>query len=79
MVLAEIEAATKYPLEPGQNCFGRFGLVQGTLPEGTDLKVPLTAQMGARSARKAISIYGGVRGSPVKEISAILIFLMFGA
>ena len=29
MVLAEIEAG-KYPLEPGQNCFGRFGLVQGT-------------------------------------------------
>ena len=46
MVLAEIEAAAKYPLEPGQKCFGRFGLVQGTLPEGTDLKVPLTAQTG---------------------------------
>ena len=46
MVLAEIEAAAKYPLEPGQNCFGRFGLVQGTLPEGTDLAAPLTAQAG---------------------------------
>jgi hypothetical protein len=46
MVLAEIEAATRYPLEPGQNCFGRFGLVQGTLPAGTDLMAPLTAQAG---------------------------------
>ena len=46
MVLAEIEAAAKYPLEPGQNCFGRFGLVQGTLPAGTDLAAPLTAQAG---------------------------------
>ena len=44
MVLAEIEANTKYPLEPGQVCFGRFGLVQGVLPEGTDLEPPLTAQ-----------------------------------
>ena len=44
MVLAEIEATTKYPLEPGQTCFGRFGLVQGTLPAGTDLMVRLTAQ-----------------------------------
>lgn len=44
MVLAEIEANTKYPLEPGQVCFGRFGLVQGVLPEGTDLEAPLTAQ-----------------------------------
>ena len=44
MVLAEIEANTKYPLEPGQVCFGRFGLVQGVLPEGTDLESPLTAQ-----------------------------------
>ena len=47
MVLAEIEAAARYPLEPGQNCFGRYGLVQGTLPEGTDLTVPLTAQTGS--------------------------------
>ena len=46
MVLAEIEATTKYPLEPGQTCFGRFGLVQGTLPAGTDLMAPLTAQTG---------------------------------
>ena len=46
MVLAEIEATTKYPLEPGQTCFGRFGLVQGTLPAGTDLAAPLTAQTG---------------------------------
>lgn len=52
MVLAEIEAATRYPLEPGQNCFGRFGLVQGTLPEGTDLTVPLTAQI--KSAERPI-------------------------
>ena len=52
MVLAEIEAAAKYPLEPGQKCFGRFGLVQGTLPEGTDLKAPLTAQ--TRSAERPI-------------------------
>ena len=52
MVLAEIEAATRYPLEPGQNCFGRFGLVQGTLPEGTDLTVPLTAQI--RSAERPV-------------------------
>ena len=44
IVLAEIEANTKYPLEPGQVCFGRFGMVQGTLPEGTDLNAPLTAQ-----------------------------------
>ena len=44
MVLAEVEALTKYPLEPGQVCFGRFGLVQGVLPEGTDLEAPLTAQ-----------------------------------
>ncbi len=44
MVLAEIEATTKYPLEPGQTCFGRFGLVQGTLPKGTELNPPLTAQ-----------------------------------
>jgi hypothetical protein len=44
MVLAEIEANTKYPLEPGQVCFGRFGLVQGVLPEGTDLEPSLTAQ-----------------------------------
>ena len=43
MVLAEIEAMTKYPLEPGQTCFGRFGLVQGKLPEGTDLTTPKTA------------------------------------
>jgi hypothetical protein len=48
MVLAEIEATTKYPLEPGQVCFGRFGMVQGTLPEGTDLKAPLTAQADQR-------------------------------
>ena len=46
MILAEIEAAAKYPLEPGQNCFGRYGLVQGTLPAGTDLSAPLTAQTG---------------------------------
>ena len=46
MILAEIEAAAKYPLEPGQNCFGRYGLVQGTLPAGTDLTAPLTAQTG---------------------------------
>ena len=46
MVLAEIEAAARYPLEPDQNCFGRYGLVQGTLPEGTDLAAPLTAQAG---------------------------------
>ena len=44
MVLAEIEATTKYPLEPGQTCFGRFGLVQGVLPLGTDLTAPATAQ-----------------------------------
>ena len=44
MVLAEIEATTKYPLEPGQVCFGRFGLVQGVLPQGTDLTAPITAQ-----------------------------------
>ena len=44
MILAEIEATTRYPLEPGQTCFGRFGLVQGVLPEGTDLEPPLTAQ-----------------------------------
>lgn len=44
MVLAEIEAATKYPLEPGQTCFGRFGLAQGTLPKGTDLGVGSTAE-----------------------------------
>ena len=44
MVLAEIEATTRYPLEPGQVCFGRFGLVQGALPEGTDLSAPIKAQ-----------------------------------
>ena len=44
MVLAEIEATAKYPLEPGQMCFGRFGLVQGVLPSGTDLTGPATAQ-----------------------------------
>ena len=44
MVLAEIEATTKYPLEPGQVCFGRFGLVQGVLPEGTDLTAPTTCK-----------------------------------
>ncbi len=44
MVIAEIEANTKYPLEPGQVCFGRFGLVQGVLPKGTDLTAPMTAQ-----------------------------------
>jgi hypothetical protein len=44
MVVAEIEATTKYPLEPGQVCFGRFGLVQGVLPEGTDLTAPITAR-----------------------------------
>jgi len=48
MVLAEIEATTKYPPEPGQVCFGRFGMVQGTLPEGTDLSAPLTAQADQR-------------------------------
>ena len=46
MVLAEIEATAKYPLEPGQNCFGRFGLVQGTLPEGTDLAAPINRSGG---------------------------------
>ena len=45
MVLAEIEAVTKYPPEPGQTCFGRFGLVQGTLPKGTDLGVTTTAEV----------------------------------
>ena len=44
MVIAEIEATTRYPLEPGQVCFGRFGLVQGVLPLGTDLNAPVTAQ-----------------------------------
>lgn len=44
MIVAEIEAITKYPLEPDQACFGRFGLVQGLLPEGTDLMAPLTTQ-----------------------------------
>ena len=44
MVIAEIEATTKYPLEPGQVCYGRFGLVQGVLPLGTDLNAPVTAQ-----------------------------------
>ena len=44
IVLAEIEATTKYPLEPGQVCFGRFGLVQGILPAGTDLAAPEKAQ-----------------------------------
>ena len=34
MILAEIEATIKYPLEPGQNCFGRYGLVQGRPPRG---------------------------------------------
>ena len=34
IVLAEIEANTKYPLEPGQVCFGRFGMVQGPCPRG---------------------------------------------
>ena len=48
MVLAEIEANTKYPLEPGQACFGRFGMLQGTLPEGTDLSPPLTAKADQR-------------------------------
>jgi hypothetical protein len=48
VVLAELEATSKYPLEPGQVCFGRFGMVQGTLPEGTDLKAPLTAQADQR-------------------------------
>ena len=48
VVLAEIEANAKYPLEPGQVCFGRFGMLQGTLPEGTDLDAPLTAQAGQR-------------------------------
>ena len=48
IVLAEIEANAKYPLEPGQVCFGRFGMLQGTLPEGTDLDAPLTAQAGQR-------------------------------
>ncbi len=48
IVLAEIEANTKYPLEPGQVCFGRFGMLQGTLPEGTDLNAPLTAQADQR-------------------------------
>ena len=46
IILAEIEATTKYPLEPGQICFGRYGLVQGTLPTGTDLMAPLTARTG---------------------------------
>ena len=52
MVIAEIEATTKYPLEPGQVCYGRFGLVQGVLPLGTDLNAPVTAQRDGLKSEK---------------------------
>lgn len=37
MVLAEVEAAMKFPVDPGMNCFGHFGVRQGVIPKGVSL------------------------------------------
>ena len=37
MVLAEVEAAVKFPVDPGLTCFGHFGVRQGRLPTDVSL------------------------------------------
>ena len=37
MVLAEVEAAIKFPVDPGMTCFGHFGVRQGRLPSDVNL------------------------------------------
>jgi hypothetical protein len=43
MVLAEAEAAIKFPVDPGMTCFGHFGVRQGVIPEGVSLEQAKTA------------------------------------
>ena len=37
MLLAEVEAAVKFPVDPGMTCFGHFGVRQGRLPSDVSL------------------------------------------
>ena len=37
MVIAEVEAAAKFPVDPGMTCFGHFGIRQGRLPSDVSL------------------------------------------
>ena len=37
MVIAELEAATKFPVDPGMTCFGHFGVRQGRIPSDVSL------------------------------------------
>ena len=37
MVIAEVEAAAKFPVDPGMTCFGHFGVRQGRIPSDVSL------------------------------------------
>jgi len=37
MLLAEVEAAVKFPVDPGMTCLGHFGVRQGRLPSDVSL------------------------------------------
>lgn len=37
MLLAEVEAAVKFPVDPGMTCFGHFGVRQGRIPSDVSL------------------------------------------
>jgi len=43
MVLAEVEAAIKFSVDPGMACFGHFGVRQGRLPSDVSLDEAKTA------------------------------------
>ena len=43
MLLAEVEAAVKFPVDPGMTCFGHFGVRQGRLPSDVSLDDAKTA------------------------------------
>ena len=43
MVLAEVEAAVKFSVDPGMACFGHFGVRQGRLPSDVSLDEAKTA------------------------------------
>ena len=43
MVLAEVEAAVKFPVDPGMTCFGHFGVRQGVIPDNVSLDQAKTA------------------------------------
>ena len=43
MVIAEVEAAVKFPVDPGMTCLGHFGVRQGRLPSDVTLDEAKTA------------------------------------